>query len=36
MKNLNTNLAMALLNNFEIRDRKNASQFPNRQVRMVK
>jgi hypothetical protein len=27
MKDSNTNLAMALLNNFEIRDRKNASQF---------
>jgi hypothetical protein len=27
MKDSNTNLAMALLNNFEIRDRKNAPQF---------
>jgi hypothetical protein len=27
MKDSNTNLAMALLNNLEIRDRKNASQF---------
>jgi hypothetical protein len=27
MKNSNTNLAMALLNNLEFRDRKNASQF---------
>ena len=27
MKNSNTNLVMALLNNFEIRDRKSASQF---------
>ena len=27
MKGSNTNLVMALLNNFESRDRKNASQF---------